>query len=196
MSHRLIRSLAATAVAALTIVGSGACTAAEDSAIAPTAVAASHDHAAVAGGPSITNRQLAGLRAATSAYHDIERAKADQWNVPVTPCWYNAAGAMGYHYADVTRIDGTVDSLRPEALMYEPMQNGRMRLVGVEYIVPIDAWTGEGRPSLFGRDFDRNDALGLYVLHVWAWRDNPAGIHAGWNRKVSCAYAAEREERP
>lgn len=195
MLQRLIRPLALATVVALSTALVTACVDADGTAIAPTA-ALSHDHAAVSGGPSITNRQLADLRAATAAYHDIARAKEDQWNVAVTPCWYNAAGAMGYHYADVTRIDGSVDSLRPEALMYEPMQNARMRLVGVEYIVPIAAWTGQGRPSLFGREFDRNDALGLYVMHVWAWRDNPAGIHAGWNAKVSCDDATEREERP
>ncbi|MBX7119832.1 MAG: hypothetical protein K1X31_12595 [Gemmatimonadaceae bacterium] len=140
--------------------------------------------------------QLAALRRATEPFRDLERAKAAKWDTAITPCWYHATqGAMGYHYAEVARLDGVVDSLRPEALMYEPQADGSFALVGVEYIVPIQHWDRADRPRLFGRDFDRNDALGLYVLHVWAWRDNPSGIFAGWNPAVTCAHAAAAEER-
>lgn len=45
-------------------------------------------------------------------------------------------GAQGIHYANVALIgDGTASLLAPEILQYEPQASGRLRLVGVEYIV-------------------------------------------------------------
>jgi len=29
----------------------------------------------------------------------------------------------------------------------------------------------------------------VWALHVWAWRENPSGLYANWNPKVSCQYA-------
>src|SRR5712675_448966 len=44
-------------------------------------------------------------------------------------------GAMGVHYVNGPLVvDGLIDVSRPEALIYEPL-NGRLRLVGVEFIV-------------------------------------------------------------
>lgn len=89
----------------------------------------------------------------------------------------------------------TVEAEHPEALIYE-VKNGRARLVGVEYIVPVDAWRpGEGEPPvpmLEGQVFhfvESPNRFGLpafYELHVWAWRDNPNGTFADWNTRVSC----------
>jgi hypothetical protein len=67
--------------------------------------------------------------------------------------------------------------------------------VAIEYIVPIPMWSGSEPPSLVGQEFERNDALGLYALHLWLWRHNPNGMFADWNPKVSCAGAAESEDR-
>ncbi len=190
------RSVIARA-AGLLLAGSflAACSESADTLSAPAESAAASartslpEHAVIA-------QSVAALRRATAPYHDIATAIADDFATPVTPCWYHGdLGAMGYHYADVTRLDGVIDSLAPEALVYEPLAGGKMALVAVEYIVPISEWRGEGRPTLFGRAFDENTGLGLYVLHVWAWRDNPAGLFAPWNPRVSCQYAAESEDR-
>ena len=76
------------------------------------------------------------------------------------------------------------------------VKDGRARLVGVEYIVPVEAWhPTEGDPPvpvLEGQVFHFNESpnrFGLpafYELHVWAWRDNPNGTFADWNPRVSC----------
>ncbi len=79
--------------------------------------------------------------------------------------------------------------------MYEPGPGGHYRLVGMEYIVPIDAWEGEDLPSLLGQEYHPNENLGLYTLHLWLWRDNPNGLFAAWNPKVTCEYAEESEDR-
>lgn len=104
-------------------------------------------------------------------------------------------GAMGVHFVNFALVDGKVDAKAPEALIYE-VKNGRARLVGVEFIVPVDAWhPAEGEPPvpvLEGQVFHFNESpnrFGLpafYELHVWAWRDNPNGTFADWNPRVSC----------
>jgi hypothetical protein len=104
-------------------------------------------------------------------------------------------GAMGIHFVNFALVDGKPEVRAPEALIYE-VKNGRARLVGVEYIVPVAAWNpAEGEPAvpiLEGQVFHLNESpnrFGLpafYELHVWAWRDNPNGAFADWNTRVSC----------
>lgn len=73
--------------------------------------------------------------------------------------------------------------------MYEPGENGQMQLVGVDYVVPFDKWASEIGPTLLGMPFMRNEPLGVWALHIWAWRPNPSGMFAMWNPSVSCAPA-------
>lgn len=104
-------------------------------------------------------------------------------------------GAMGVHFVNFALVDGKPEANAPEALIYE-VKDGRARLVGVEFIVPVDAWrpkAGEPPvPVLEGQVFHFNESpnrFGLpafYELHVWAWRDNPNGTFADWNPRVSC----------
>jgi hypothetical protein len=79
---------------------------------------------------------------------------------------------------------------QPELLMYEPMKNGKPRLVGVEFIFPLGLWTSPNPPRLFGRDFKVNQEFGVWALHAWVWKENPNGMFADWNPTVSCAYAS------
>ena len=44
-------------------------------------------------------------------------------------------GGMGVHYVNGSLFNAQLDPLKPQALIYEPLANGEMRLVGVEYIV-------------------------------------------------------------
>lgn len=136
--------------------------------------------------------ELAQLRAATAQYHRPEAAQAAGYNlVPgLDHCFDNpGVGGMGYHYINVTILDTTVELTRPEAMVYTPGPDGNLQLGAVEYIVPAAAWDAEGHthlPMLFGRSFHLNEALGVYVLHAWAWKNNPSGVFEDWNPKVSC----------
>jgi hypothetical protein len=103
-------------------------------------------------------------------------------------------GAMGLHYVNSDLVfDGKLDPEHPEALMYE-MRDGRLELLGVEYIVLAKAWNKNNPlpPALVGQVFTYNSSpnrYGLdafYALHVWAWRDNPHGTFVDWNPQVSC----------
>lgn len=103
-------------------------------------------------------------------------------------------GAMGVHYVNPNLVgDGLIDGAHPEALIYEP-SNGRMRLVGVEFIVDAATWlkTHDGAPVLEGQTFllvtspNRYNLPAFFELHVWAWRDNPQGAFVDWNNRVTC----------
>jgi hypothetical protein len=52
---------------------------------------------------------------------------------------------------------------------------------------------GPGGPAqeLFGQRFHWNEFAvgGIWALHVWLWRHNPAGLFADWNPNVSCQFA-------
>lgn len=104
-------------------------------------------------------------------------------------------GSMGVHYANPTLVgDGALDARYPEVLMYEPLADGHMRLLGVEYVVIAEAWdsTHPAPPVLRGQLFHYEESpnrYGLppfYALHVWAWKANPKGMFADWNPSVTC----------
>lgn len=97
---------------------------------------------------------------------------------------------MGIHYVNGNYLkDGVIDIAKPEAVMYEPMADGKLQLVAVEYI------DFKGPAALEGQLFNFNGApnrYGLdpfYELHVWAWKHNPSGHFADNNPHVSCAFA-------
>lgn len=187
----------ARALAAATLALAAAACA--DSPTAATEASLARGGAVQVAGPG--QSALAGIRAATAKYHRVEVAIAAGYATTVA-CAASPAGAMGVHYvnagllgAPVPGGDATIDPLRPEVLVYEPMPNGRFRLVAVEYLVWRAAWDAahpdEG-PTLLGVPFVESfgsAAHGLpdhYELHVWLWRHNPSGMFAQWNPNVSC----------
>lgn len=101
------------------------------------------------------------------------------------------------HYVNGGLVgDPAVRARTPEALVYEPGPNGRMRLVAVEYVVLQSAWHDAGNaspPSLFGQQFelvtspDRYGLPAFYELHAWIWKHNPSGMFNDWNPRVSCS---------
>lgn len=135
------------------------------------------------------------VRRATKQFRDINVAIAAGW-VPATPCVSGPnSGAMGVHYVLPSRIgDGVLSADAPEALIYEPLPDGRLRLVGVEFIEIAEVWDTQhgGQPTLDGHLLNlvsapnRYALPAFYELHVWAWQRNPSGSFADWNASVSC----------
>ena len=153
-----------------------------------------HEHPAPVQLERAAGADLAALRRATVKFHDNAAAQDAGWTFVIPDlagrlCFQNTGAAMGYHYANTGLLDGTVEAARPEAILYEPQKNGTLRLLGVEYIVPIAAWPHAEPPTLYGQQFSEVAGFGVYGLHVWVWRNNPDGMFASWNRKVSCAAA-------
>jgi hypothetical protein len=176
----------------LAATGLGAC--GDDLSLPTTEADHAAAHARTAAPTTDVNRQLAELRRVTAPFHDLDAAIRAGYAEQVTPCWESRSqGAMGYHYGKMDLFDGSVDLLEPEVLMFEPNAAGQMRLVGMEYIVPIDAWTSGDPPTLLGETFHAHAFLPIYKLHIWLWRENPRGLYKDWNPRVSCRHAEETE---
>ena len=150
---------------------------------------AAHAH----GGGNLTADQLkavAQVRRATTGLPDIAAARRAGYTEQFPAgCAQSPSGVQGFHYLNPGLVDATVELLRPELVMYEPQRDGSLQLIGVDYVVPFDAWTASEPPTLLGVPFMRNEPLGVWALHIWAWRPNPSGMFAMWNPKASCAYA-------
>jgi hypothetical protein len=160
-------------------------------AAAVTATAAFTLPTALAGGNSQDG--LAQIRRATGRFRDVDEA-TDAGYVQFFGCVHEPlAGSMGIHFVNGTLVgDGVIDAPKPEALMYEVKANGRLELLGVEYVVFKEAWDAghTGPPELFGQTFNeiaspnRYGIPAFYELHAWAWKANPTGAHEDWSPKV------------
>ncbi|MGQ0816041.1 MAG: hypothetical protein ACT4O1_16540 [Gemmatimonadota bacterium] len=140
--------------------------------------------------PDALEQSVIALRELTRPYQNLEQARSAGYDTKITDCMSDAQGGMGYHFGKGSYIDGTVEEMKPEIVMYEPAPNGELKLVGIEYVVPFDKWTSPNPPQLFGHSFARNEMFKVWALHMWIWRDNPAGLFTGWNPTVSCAHSA------
>ena len=86
-------------------------------------------------------------------------------------------GGMGVHFLNVPLIDGELDPLRPEVLIYERAEDGTLHLAAAEWFVPLEA--SPTAPVLFGREFDgpmeghqplMPPGFHHWDLHVWLWK--------------------------
>jgi|KBSMisStandDraft_5_1062788.scaffolds.fasta_scaffold337505_2 hypothetical protein len=152
-----------------------------------------HDHDSVRGDSPL----VAKVRAATRRFADINVATSEGW-VQGTPCVSGPEfGAMGVHFVLPARVQSAVlDARQPQALIYEPLETGAFRLVGVEFIILADTWQtnnpNAGPPALDGNLLNyvgapnRYGLPAFYELHVWAFEHNPNGSFADWNTRVVC----------
>ena len=157
-----------------------------------------------AASPSASSTLVDEVRRATRAFHDVAVARAAGYG-PFLGCVSGPQeGAMGLHFVNNTLVgDGALDAQRPEALMYEA-RDGKLRLVGVEYIVLADAWNASHPepPTLMGQSFhytpspNRYGIPAFYALHVWAWKPNPHGAYADWNPTVTCDHHTAASAQP
>jgi hypothetical protein len=198
MSIRMRRAAAAGALALL--LGGTVVTAASAQASGAAQVRTSgHSHS----NAGLTPRDQIGLavvRAATAAYHDVRIAQAKGYAILADTAGKTCidepgVGGMGVHYVDGDLVgDPAIRAWQPEAVVYAPASNGRLKLAAAEYVVIKSAWDANHStpPSLFGHEFMVTDApnrYGLpafYSLHVWAWDRNPAGPFEMWNPDVVC----------
>jgi hypothetical protein len=166
---------------------------------------------------------LAAVRAATARFQDVNVALAegyvrDPGNICDTAEMMGqpaGLGVMGIHFfrpdllavtTATPRVSGNgthTDFNQPAILIYEPQQDGSLKLVAVENLVFIRAWEAAGhteRPSFQGVPYDRmaddpatpHDEAHMfephYDRHVWLYRENPNGIFAQYNPNATCRY--------
>lgn len=134
--------------------------------------------------------ELDEVRAATEGYQSVAAAEAAGFvNVNIEECVASPEGAMGYHYVNFDLLDLELDPQQPEIMVFIPDAGQGLRLGAVEYAVPIEPWDAmyDSPPEVLGQVLHPNPVLGLYVLHVWLYEENPSGIFADWNPNVSCS---------
>jgi hypothetical protein len=141
-----------------------------------------------AGFDARVQRDVATLRAATNAFHDVAAAQAAGYPTETPRCVDDSTmGGMGRHYFDRKIYDDSLDISHPEMILYAPTSDGKMKLVAVEYVVPFRLRPSTATPPrLFGQEFRRHEEYKYWYLHVWAWEKNPAGLFADWNPLVKC----------
>jgi len=146
--------------------------------------------------------QIDALRKAMEKYKDYKVAVRDLYLSTVGCVHYAgdktpghmeyAKGGMGVHFVNLT-VKGPPDPMRPNVLIYEPVGK-ELKLVAVEWLVPLTPETKE-RPSVLGQPFqgpmEGHEPLipqkfAHYDLHAWIFKDNPLGMFAPTNPKVSC----------
>lgn len=147
--------------------------------------------------------ELQRTREALDKYKDPVAAVHDGYLSTVGCVWYPKpgapgevpykAGGMGVHFLNLEHLGKPLDPLKPQILVYEPV-GGKLRLVAAEWFVPLSPQVKE-RPRLFDQPFDgpmeghhplMPKGLHHYDLHVWLWKDNPAGLFAPTNPSLKC----------
>ena len=152
--------------------------------------AGEHEH----GGP-VPGGLVKFVREITTPYKSVSAAEAAGYALTFGCVSGPDAGAMGLHYVNMPLVlDGEIDPMLPEIILYEPIGNGQVRLTGADYLVFADAWDKKhsSSPELMGQKFQQFEApnrFGLprfYTLHVWAWKENPTGTFVNWHSNISC----------
>jgi hypothetical protein len=165
---------------------------------APSRALAQSAHANKASAASASGALLDVVRQSTERFKDVNVAKAEGYALQFGCVSGDDSGAMGMHFVNASLVgDGEVDPTRPEIVIYEPMPDGSLQLIGADYLVLADGWNGNpshtAPPQLMGQLFHYFEApnrFGLpafYTLHVWAWKSNPTGPFVNWHSNVSCS---------
>ena len=149
------------------------------------------DHASAHAQFAVTSAgDLTGLakevRQATMRFHSTTQATRAGYAVASGCVAVPGLGGMGFHWVNQSLVDPVFDPLNPEAVLYEPGPDGKLRFVGVEYIV-INV--GQPAPTFDGQPFDVGGTpipVPHWSLHVWVNRENPNGLFTPFNPDVSC----------
>jgi len=165
-----------------------------------------HAHEPAAEPQSLTRSQSALLkivRENTERFKDVTVAEAEGYSLLFGCVSGPDAGAMGLHFVNMKLVGlGEIDASHPQIVIYEPMPDGHLQLIGADFLVIASEWDkahpGQGAPQIMGQlfhYFESPNRFGLpafYTLHVWAWKENPNGAFVNWHPNVSCqAFAGQ-----
>lgn len=161
-----------------------------------------HAQAGAKGQPTLSP-ELTTARTALNKYQDPMVAVADGYLSTVAciefPQGHHegemqyAAGGMGVHFLNAGNIGPTMDPAKPQVLIYEP-DGDKLKLVAAEWFAPVAA-VGDNAPTIFGKKLEgpmeghapiMPAGLHHYDLHVWFWKNNPAGVFSPTNPDLKC----------
>lgn len=147
--------------------------------------------------------ELASVRAALDKYRDPIVAIYDGYLSTVACIEYPkgaaegsmqyAPGGMGVHFLNMGFVGPALDPAKPQVLIYEPVGDS-LRLVAAEWFMPSEV-AAKNRPSIFGKELQgpmeghqplMPAGFHHYDLHVWLWKNNPAGVYSPTNPAVRC----------
>ncbi len=133
------------------------------------------------------------VKTATSDFQDLNVAVNAGWDTDISGCVeHPTEGGMGHHYARMEYMDGRVNHLQPQVLLYVVNENEQMEFLGVEYIVPFSVLPeDEEPPVLFNQPFHQNHEQQIWALHVWTEKENTEGMFENWNPDVTCDFWIE-----
>jgi hypothetical protein len=171
--------------------------------LAIAGLVAMSNHAAAQGKSGALTPQLQRIRTALDRYQDPVVAVREGYlstlgciDFPAGGMEHGAMqyppGAMGVHFINMGNVGPTLDSLKPQVLMYEPVGD-RLQLVAAEWFVP--AQLVKSPPTMFGQQLQgpmeghapiMPAELHHYDLHVWLWKSNPKGVFTPTNSTVKC----------
>ena len=136
------------------------------------------------------------VRDSTARFRDVRLAVAEGYGLQFGCVTGGEVGAMGMHFVNLPLVlDPTLDAARPEIVIYEPLPNAKLKLIGPDFLVFAADWDKAhpgSPPQLMGQLFhlfegpNRFGLPAFYTLHVWAWKENPTGMFVNWHSKVSC----------
>jgi len=139
-----------------------------------------------AGAVDMGNPMAEHVRAANARFEDASAALAEGYTA--ISCLDGPDGVVtGVHYVNQRYLRDEVPAIaRPQALMYEPADDGRLSLVAVEYITfKGPAWL-EGQPYHYIAAPNRYGLVPFYDLLVWAGEPSPRGVFADKSPHVAC----------
>lgn len=124
----------------------------------------------------------------TEAYKSHDAALEAGWDTDLSGCVVHPTeGGMGHHFGRLEFLDGRINHLEPQVLLFGADENGNMEFYGVEYIVPFAIHPADAEPPvLFGQEYHPNHEQEFWALHVWTEKENPKGMFNDWNPNVSC----------
>jgi hypothetical protein len=141
------------------------------------------------------------VRESTERFKNVAAAEAEGYGLQFGCVSGPDYGAMGLHYVNFPLVqDGELDPSRPEIVIYEPLPNGRVRLIGADFLVLAEDWNKKhsSPPELMGQLMhliespNRYGLPAFYTLHVWAWKESSTGPFVNWHPNVSCdAFAGQ-----
>jgi len=82
-------------------------------------------------------------------------------------------------------VNGSFNPAEPQLLVYSEGPGAQLKLVAVEYAVPLNL--SASAPEGFTGSADQwtpNQTFGLWLLHAWVWKDNPDGMFNPTNSQV------------
>lgn len=143
------------------------------------------------------------VRESTERYKDVAAAEADGYGLMFGCVSGPDYGAMGLHYVNLPLVlDIALDPAKPEIVIYEPLPNGRKRLIGADFLVFAADWHAKHAetPKVMGQLMhliespNRYGLPAFYTLHVWAWKESASGPFVNWHPTVSCNAFDDQEK--